>query len=299
MVMKKEYSSFPSLGIISYSDFYDVPEKKVWGDYWFKKNLVAAFKELGYPVDHDSPKIKLHLFGEPVNHICSDAYNILWLHSHPDRITPELLEKYQKIYCVSMHFIKKINGMGVQAEYLMIPTHMKPLIREKSHDIVFVGNTKKNTLRPVIQALGSPSYRVEVWGWGWNGLIPAEWYGGRYYENSKLNELYACSKIVLNDHHEDMRREGFINPRILDALASGGFVISDRVLGMDELLDNSVVTYETPEDLQQAINHYMLEEKEREMLAQRGREIASGFTYARSCQKIIQHIETIFDTVSL
>lgn len=189
--------------------------------------------------------------------------------------------------------------MGFQAEYLMIPTHMKPLIREKSHDIVFVGNTKKNTVRPVIQDLGNPSCRVEVWGWGWDGLIPSEWYGGMYYENSKLNELYSCSKIVLNDHHEDMRREGFINPRILDALASGGFVISDCVFGMDTLLDNSVVTYDTPEDLQQAVNHYMHEEKGREILAKRGQEIALRYTYARSCKKIIQHIETIFDTVSL
>ncbi len=298
MLMKKDCSSLPSLGIISYSDFYDIPEKKVWGDYWFKKNLIATFEELGYPVDNSSPKIRLHLFGEPVHQTFSDTYNILWLHSHPDWITPEILGKYQKIYCISSHFIKKITTMGFQAEYLMIPTHMKPLIREKSRDIVFIGNTKKNTLRPVIRDLGRPPYRVTVWGWGWDGLIPANWYGGMYYENNRLNELYACSKIVLNDHHEDMRREGFINPRILDVLASGGFVISDSVLGMDELLDHSVVTYETPEDLQRAIHYYMQEDQEREMLATRGREIAVQFTYTGICKKIIRHIESIFDRVS-
>lgn len=298
MLMKKDYSSLPSLGIISYSDFYDIPEKKVWGDYWLKKNLIATFEELGYPVDNSSPKIRLHLFGEPVHQTLSDTYNILWLHSHPDWITPEILGKYQKIYCISSHFTKKITTMGFQAEYLMIPTHMKPLIREKSRDIVFIGNTKKNTLRPVIRDLGRPPYRVTVWGWGWDGLIPANWYGGMYYENNRLNELYACSKIVLNDHHEDMRREGFINPRIIDVLASGGFVISDSVLGMDELLDHSVVTYETPEDLQRVIHYYMREDQEREMLAKRGREIAVRFTYTGICKKIIQHIESIFDRVS-
>ncbi len=189
--------------------------------------------------------------------------------------------------------------MGLPAEQLMIPTNMRPLTREKSHDIIFIGNTKKNAIRPVIRDLGHPPYRITVWGWGWDGLIPSHWYGGVYYENSLLNELYARSKIVLNDHHEDMRREGFINPRILDVLASGGFVISDRVLGMDEFLDHSVVTYESPEDLQRAIHHYMREDNEREMLSRRGQNIAVQFTFAGTCRKIIQHIESISDRVSL
>jgi len=291
--MKRDFSSFPPIGIISYSDFYDIPDPKVWGDYWFKKNLIKEFKSLGYPVDNSKPKILLHLFGEPLGHISSNPYNILWIHSHPDWIKPEVLRKYQKIYCISKYFIKKINNMGFNADLLMIPTNMKPMKKRKIYEIIFVGNTKQNKMRKIISDMGEVPYDIKIWGWGWKGLVPDSRYGGDYYENSELNELYASSKIVLNDHHKDMRREGFINPRVLDVLASGGFVISDSVLGMDELLDNSVAEYNTPDELRELIDKHMNDDEGRDSLAKRGRRIALKYTYKSSCEKIIRHIESI------
>ena len=176
---------------------------------------------------------------------------------------------------------------------------MISLKTENIYDIVFVGNTKQNKIRPVISNLEGLPYNIKIWGWGWKGLIPEEWHGGDYYENHKLNELYASSKIVLNDHHEDMRREGFINPRILDVLASGGFVVSDSVLGMDELLDNSVITYDSPEKLRELIEKYVNDDKARDSLSKRGHNIASRFTYSNACSKIIGHIKSISDKLSL
>jgi len=176
---------------------------------------------------------------------------------------------------------------------------MPPVQCEKKYDIVFVGNTRQNKTRKIIDDLGNSPYRIKIWGWGWEGLIPDKWYGGQYYENARLNELYAASKIVLNDHHDDMRREGFINPRVLDVLASGGFVVSDHVLGMDDLLDNSVPTYETREELDKTINHFIRDDADRERLAVRGRKIALQYTYAACCDEIIRHIKTISGTLFL
>ncbi len=291
--MRRDFSTFPPIGIISYSDFYDVPERKVWGDYWLKQNLIGEFIKLGYPVDNSNPGIILHLFGEPVDDILPDTYNILWIHSHPDWITPDVLRKYQKVYCISRHFIQKIINMGFNAELLMIPTNMTPLNMKKIYDVVFVGNTKQNKMRKIINDMGYLNHNIKIWGWGWEGLIPDEWYGGVYFENRKLNELYSASKIVLNDHHEDMQREGFINPRILDALASGGFVISDNVLSMNELLNNSVVTYDTPEELREIITRYLNDDAGRNLHTKRGQGAALKFTYNASCSEIIRHIESL------
>lgn len=293
--MNKKYSSFPPIAIIAYSDYYNVPAPKVWGDYWLKKNLLNEFKRLGYPVDISKPKILLHLFGEPAKNIPSDTHNIIWIHSHPDWINRDVLRKYQKIYCISKHFTQKIISMGFDAELLMVPTNMKPLHIKKTHDIVFVGNTKKNKARRIISDIQDTQYNMKIWGWGWKGLIPDKWHGGEYYENRKLNELYASSKIVLNDHHEDMRREGFINPRVLDVLASRGFVVSDNVAGMDELLDNSVPSYTTPDELRSIIDKYINDDDSRNLLSKKGSEIALQYTYDISCAKIIRHIESIFD----
>jgi spore maturation protein CgeB len=297
--MQKDYTSFPPIGIIAYSDFYKVPEPKVWGDYWFKENLIKEFRRLGCPVDNSNPKILLHLFGEPLKNVLSDTYNILWIHSHPDWTTPEILRKYRKIYCVSKPFNMKIAEMGFDSEFMMIPTNMKPVIAEKIYDIVFVGNTKQNKTRKIISDMGNPPYNIKIWGWGWKGLIPDEWYGGEYYENDKLNTLYASSKIALNDHHEDMQREGFINPRVLDILASGGFAVSDEVAGMDKLLNNGIVVYKTPEELRRKIRKYMEDDAGRESFAERGRKIALTYTYQDSCLNILRHIETISAKLSL
>jgi spore maturation protein CgeB len=297
MQVRKDYSLFPSVGIAAYSDSYTEPDPKVWGDYWLKENLIKEFSSLGYPVDNRSPKVLLHLFGEPIERLPDDTYPVLWIHSHPDWITPEILTRYRKIYCISAHFSGTLRAAGFDAEHLMIPTAMVPLRRNKEFDIVFVGNTKQGRMRKIVRDLGNVPYRVRIWGWGWKGLIPPEWYGGEYYENCRLNELYASSKIVLNDHHEDMRREGFVNPRVLDVLASGGFVVSDGVLGMDELLDGSVPAYHDPNDLRLIVEKYLHDDATRAALAENGRRIALQFSYRNICEKIIGHIESISDTL--
>ncbi len=291
--MEKDYSSFPPIGIAAYSDFYTVPEPKVWGDYWLKENLIKGFAALGYPFDNLNPGVFLHLFGEPIEKVPSGAYPILWIHSHPDWITIEILKRYRKIYCISELFSERLRSGGFNAEHLMVPTDMSHLQLDKIYDIVFVGNTKQGKMRKVVKDLGNVPYRVSIWGWGWKGLIPDEWYAGEYYENGRLNELYASARIVLNDHHEDMRKEGFINPRVLDVLASGGFVVSDSVAGMDELLDGSVPTYHDPNGLRRIIEMFLHDDTARASLSERGRQIVLQFSYRSICEKIIGHIESI------
>lgn len=290
--MGQKYSSFPSIAILAYSDFYSVPERRVWGDYWFKHDLLREFRREGYPVDNAGAEVLLHLFGEPFRNISSSTYNILWIHSHPDWISPEILAKYNKIYCISKLFTEKIRRTGFDAEWLMIPTAMTPSPPKAGHDIVFVGNTKRGKPRKIVSDMGHPPLDVKIWGWGWQGLIPDEWYGGTYYEHRRLGKLYASARIVLNDHHEDMRREGFINPRILDVLASGGFVLSDKVEGMDDILLGSVPSYVTADELRRLIETYVSDEKAREAMSLRGREIALRYNYSSACREIIRHIAT-------
>ena len=284
------YESCPPLRIAAYSDHYDLPEKKYWGDFWLKEGLLRQFKALGYPVDEDRRGVLLHLFGEPLGETPRASFRILWIHSHPDWISADILRQYDKIYCISASFCKKIEAMGFSAEWLMIPTSMTPVEVDPKYDIVFVGNTKQGKCRKIIRDLRGTTQDVKIWGWGWKGLVPDEWIGGEYCENEALDRLYAAAKIVVNDHHDDMGREGFLNPRILDVLASGGFVVSDRAAGIEEFFQGAVPVYDDPPHLLQLIDYYLTHDEERKELSRKGQTIALHHTYLNACETIVSSL---------
>ncbi len=288
----KGKSFFASPRIIAYSDFDPLAERRpLWGDYWLKNNLTDEFKKLKYPSSPTSSPVLIHLFGKSLQSLPAGTYNILWHHSHPDWITPQVLSHYHKIYCVSKPFINKINQMGFEAEWLMVPTSARPVQRPHIYDIVFVGNARRDGKRRAIQDLKNGHYNIKVWGSGWTGLVPDTWIAGTYYDHKNLNKLYGAAKIIVNDHHEDMRREGFINPRILDALGSGTLVISDYVTGMEEIFEDSVPTYNSPDELRSLVKNYLRDDRARKSLIKKGQKIALKFSYAYVATTIAKHIE--------
>jgi spore maturation protein CgeB len=283
--------------IAAFSDCEQNPNLKLlWGDYWLKNNLTEAFQQLGATVDDEARDgVVLHLFGCPIDNLSSNAFNILWLHSHPDWITPEILQRYDKIFCLSKPFIPKLNAMGAQADWLMMPTVMKPLQVEKQYDVVFVGNVRHGHKgRRIINDLircGSKAFNIHIWGFGWRDLIPTAWYRGLYYEYTKLNMLYSKTKIVLNDHHDDMSREGFINPRILDAIASGSLVISDYVAALSKHIHGEIPIYRTAKELKALIAYYLTHESERQALVQKLQNNMPKFTFIDTCKTILKSLE--------
>ncbi|MBD3169711.1 MAG: tetratricopeptide repeat protein [candidate division Zixibacteria bacterium] len=280
------------VSLAAFSDFETDPERKLrWGDYWFKKEFSEAFERLGCEVVENNADLLLHLFGVPMNNLPSAKTRAIWIHSHPDMVSAELLNKYDKVFCLSEPFIPRIKSMGFDAELLIGGTGKKPVEKaEKKYDLVFVGNTKGKYGRRIIRDLGGNYQGLKVWGEGWEHILPPENIEGIYFENQKLPELYASTKISLNDHHDDMLREGFLNPRVFDILASGGFVISDKMTGMDKLFEGAVPTYETPEELQQLIDKYLNDDKAREELSARGRQIALKYSFDYMASQVMKSI---------
>ncbi len=277
--------------IIAFSDFETDAERKLrWGDYWVKKELEQEFEKLGYTICDKNPDIILHLFGVPVSNLPEEPYKIIWIHSHPDLVSSEILEQYEKIYCQSPTYLEKIKKWGFKPELLVGGTAKKPVKTNPRYDLVFVGNTKGHFGRKIIKDLGNIKHELKVWGEGWDRILTPEQYGGLYYENKHLGELYAASAIVLNDHHEDMRREGFLNPRILDAYASGGFVISDYIEGIDSVFGDTLVRYKNPEHLRELVNYYISHPKERIENIEKGQDIVCRFTFSKMAEKILSDL---------
>ena len=282
--------------ISSFSDFETDDERRLrWGDYWVKYELEKEFEKLGHTICDKESDIIVHLFGVPVTNLPEAPYKIIWIHSHPDMVTPEILSKYDKIYCLSPTFLETIKDWGFDAELLIAGTSKKPMESEIKYDIVFVGNTKGKQGRKIIRDLGELSklpYNLKVWGEGWKEILPERAYGGLYYDNQKLGELYASSLISLNDHHDDMRYNGFINPRILDILASGGLCISDNIVGLEKIFKDTAPRYKTPEELRALIDNYIANPKERLKLVKKGCKIALSYSFKKMVKQLLKDIES-------
>jgi len=264
----------------------DLSKRKQWGDYWVKHELEKEFQNLGLVVVEQNPDAILYLFGVPVKGLPKETYNMVWVYSHPDMVTPRNLKEFDKIFSLSASHTDKLQAMGYQDVDVVIgATAKKPLVREKLHDIVFVGNARGPHGRKIVSDVGHVPYDFKVWGRGWDSLLPPQFYGGRYYDYEKLDELYASSSISLNDHHADMAREGFVAVKIFDILASGGFAISDKNAGIKEIFGDAVPQYESPKHLRELLAFYLTHREERLNLAKEGREIALSHTWRKRAEQ--------------
>ena len=266
----------------------DINKAKGWGDYWVKSDLTREFKKLGYEVVTENPDIFLHCFGLPLETM-PECYRILWIHSHPDAISDEVLKQYDKIYCLSSLFAKKIEAFGYDCEVLIGGTSKERPAHFVGNrpEILFVGNAKNGT-RKILDDLDSDNKEVtQIYGANFNDHEIV----GKYVENSTLDSLYGFADISLNDHHEDMNREGFINPRIFDIAASGGFCISDRNPAIDQLFGDSIIQYNTKRGLNELIGYYLEHKDERMELSSKAHELVQNYTWEKMVQKVVEELK--------
>lgn len=300
LIAKEKLQRLP-IAILSASDLWenDQERKLRWGDHWFSKELAEALSAAGAVITLNDPKVLIHLHGVPLSGIKETTHNIIWIHSHPDVVSAQSLSFYDKIFSLSPAFLRVVNLMGREGSILIGGTAktLQPASDQYAHEIVFVANGKQGKGRKIIEDLLSLGNkwidRLEVWGEGWEGILPKQCIRGIYFDNKKLPELYATSKVVLNDHHEDMRREGFLNPRILDVMASGGVVISDALAGAEEIFGEALLTYTTPSELDGILQRLFEDHAYRKKMRSLGINAVKAYTFVDVAQKIIDHIIAI------
>jgi hypothetical protein len=272
----------------------DPQTRLLWGDHWVRQKLEKEISGLGFDQGRNNPDINIHLFGSPVKDYDERALNMVWLYSHPDMVTIENLRQFDYIFCASLHFLKKLRVIGyLNVEFMPACTSKIPVPAPFEHDIIFLGNARGN--RPDGRAIVGDMMRTgldfKVWGNLWESILPQKYYGGRYWEYGRLEELYASAKITLNDHHPDMEREGFVSNKVFDILASGGFVISGKNRGLAPIFKDSVPEYESAEHLKELVEYYLGNSEKRQCLMEQGLKIAKTHTYA---ERAVQFSKGLF-----
>jgi spore maturation protein CgeB len=219
--------------------------------------------------------VALHLFGNRVPPVRPGQLSILWVISHPDRVRPSLARAYDLVFAASESFAedlaRRIDRPVLPLHQATDPDRFHPDPSGPKHALLFIGNSR-GARRPILDALAGTDHDLAVYGGAWSPeLLDPKYLRGTWIPNEDLHRYYSGAEIVLNDHWADMRQEGFVSNRVYDALASGGFVVSDAVPGIEDRFDGSVATFDSRDELIEVVDHFLVHPAERLERATRGR----------------------------
>ena len=260
------------------------------GDHWAKHQLVASLGACGYLVTDLDPDVVVHLFGGDEVRLPRRAVKVLWIHSHPERVTRRMLDRYDRIFCASATFTEKVRSWGFPADALWVPTSLACEPRPLLYDVVFVGNARADGHRRIVDDVGRPELRFRVWGRGYRDL-PSRYWAGPYVEHARLDEIYGASLVSLNDHFPTMAEDGFLNPRVFDILAAGGFCISDASPALTALFGDAVPQYRAPADLRALVDEFVRRPEQRKPLMETARRVALRHTWPDAIARLLRGLD--------
>jgi len=221
----------------------------------------------------------------------------MWNISHPDKVTIDEYNKYNKVYIASKYWAEVITAKTSTSVEVMLqctnPNYFyEPSKAEKKankQQLLFIGNSRK-IYRKILQDLLPTKYNLSVYGKDWEGLISGKYIINEYVPNKELYRYYGVADILLNDHWDDMREKGFISNRIFDGLACGAFIITDDVKYIGELKE-FVQSYNKAEDLKALVDHYLSYPDKRKQISSKGREyILNNHTFEHRAKQLSKGI---------
>jgi glycosyltransferase involved in cell wall biosynthesis len=172
----------------------------------------------------------------------------MWLISHPHDVSSEELNGYDHVFVASSAYAARLaQRTSSPVEELLQCTDPELFYPEKSSNstsdqVLFVGNTR-GVYREVVRAAIEQGLEIDIYGAFWDKFISGDCYKGSWIPYDKLREYYCRCGVLLNDHWDDMREEGFISNRVFDAAACGALVVSDHVKGIEEVFGGAIHTY--------------------------------------------------------
>ncbi|MBP2046660.1 glycosyltransferase family protein [Methanobacterium aggregans] len=113
--------------------------------------------------------------------------------------------------------------------------------------------------RDVIKMLNPKSidYTFRLYGKNWEKVEKLQEYYQGFIEYFQLPELYASTKLVIDDANIATKNYGSVNSRVFDALASGALVITNGEIGAQETFGGLLPSYHSKKELHNLIEYYL------------------------------------------
>ena len=235
-----------------------------WGDYHFANSLRKSFEKIGMraSVDcqdswYDRPDdedVTIVLRGRHRYKTDPAKLNIMWLISHPDRIPFDEYADYDHVGVASDIYCAELRSRGVsQAAPLHQATDAElfgaDFPPERKQACLFVGNSRRE-YRTMVHWCLERHLPLELYGGGWEDVAPDELVRAQNIPNAELPGYYAGHLLLLNDHWDSMRDNGFLSNRLFDGSAAGAPILTDRVLGLSEIFGDTIATASTVEEFE-------------------------------------------------
>ncbi len=215
-----------------------------YGDYPFAKSLGEALERRGHTVRVDSrkthaedrPDVDIDLFIKGVDDFAPVASktNLMWFIYGSGDLNLDEMRQMDHVFVASEPFTKtlgdQIGNHKVSTLLQAFDARTKfPCRTHQTSSFLFVGFNKRGGRRSVEWAMDD-NLPLDIYGSRWQENPRAKAYlRGEHIDNAELRYYYANAAAVLNDHREDMARDGFVSNRIFDALACGAAVVTDHV----------------------------------------------------------------------
>lgn len=265
--------------------------KEEWGDYHLATSLARVQASRNYDVDIECleqwdrtpPRgrisINFVIRGISKYRPREGSINVLWLISHPDSITAEECNQYDLVLVASRRWLER------HAAQLQVPcaefhqftdtTVFYPDTRpDRGSEVLFVGNSR-NIYRPAVRYAVEGGHPLSLYGSLWDQFVPEELIKGRNIPNHELRNYYSSAQVVLNDHWESMKTDGFVSNRIYDVSACKGSLLSDYMDEIPLLYGSTINTF---------TDHAAFEESIQELRASGGTEENRDAAYRRTLQ---------------
>jgi glycosyltransferase involved in cell wall biosynthesis len=286
-----------------------VARRPNWGDWHFGVALKQALERLGHEAVVDSKDawdrstawlddVSLVLRGVTPHLPNPGQINLLWVISHPERVSAREAAGYDAVFAASASLTRRLTeGLGRPVEMLLQCTdqhRFRPVAPDlgRRHEVLFVGNARgtRDSVAAALQAGIVPS----VYGLRWKGLLPEGAWCGEYIPNEHLPATYRAAGVVLNDHWDDMRREGLLSNRLFDLVACGARVVSDDVPGLHDVFGDAVSTYHTPTELAAAVAACRSESRDdRRMREEISAAVRRDHSFDARARRLVEEVERL------
>jgi spore maturation protein CgeB len=112
-------------------------------------------------------------------------------------------------------------------------------------------------------------YKFKLYGKNWDNSEKFKEYYHGFVNYTNLPEVYASTKLVIDDANNATKQYGSVNSRVYDALAAGAMVITNGKAGAEEIFNGELPVFSSKDELNELINHYLKNEEERIMKIKR------------------------------